>query len=762
MMVSGGESGTSTMEPETADFAEFSPFPSIPMAAHEADPVASGSPMAYVSPFRMAEFYAPEKVATNEANELLAELEDDEFDELLGELVDEAARLEMRADSEYGSVAPGAQAWIERLATLAEEAVDSMQAELGGRDLTAMSEQELEATLEAMSVAPVSGMSELEEQFLGGLIRKGRKLAQGAVKLAKKGIALAGKLLPIDAILGRLRSVVRPLLQRVLNVAIGKLPTAVQPLARSLAAKLGIQLESEDVVAHESGAALAEHFDVQLTGLMFAEDDFAAEQLIAEATDEVATTDTTNAPANELAEARARLADRFVTAQPGTDPTAEIQQFIPAVMAMMPALKLVVRTLGRDRIVRTLAGFIAPLVATQIGQEAAQRIARPLADVGLRQIGLEVGPADEPRLAGEALASMVEDTVTAALHLPAEALGDELRLAAGVQQAFAESAGRHLPAELIRTDLPEREVDGARGVWVMLPRHLAPRYRYKKYSQIFVLPVSRQLADAVPWSDGGSLQSHLEDEGVTTWPVTAEVHLYETLPGSQVGHLVDDESGGGAGGGVGGGAGVGSGEARDFQPLTEQMAGLLLNEPRLGRGSGPLAQSVGRSGARPGGRARYFRIDVPGMRRRRSGRPRRRTTIRLRLGASPSLRIAFRLSEREGHDLAGRLERNDLAGVLAWITARTGRLTTRTAQVLVNALRRSPQLPYTAERAPQLAAQIIEALAAATSAELAQTPNRLAPAVRDAANGLTITYTVALTDQKPEAMTDVKPGWIRL
>jgi hypothetical protein len=750
MMVSGGEAQTSTMEPgETLGFAEFSPFPSIPSATFEDGPVVSELPTAHASPFRMAEFDAPENVAVSEANELLAELEDDEFDELLGELVDEAARLEMRADSEYGSVTPGAEAWLERLATLAEGAVDSMRADLGQRDLTSMSAQELESTLEAMSVAHVSGMSELEEQFLGGLIRKGRKLAQSAVKLAKKGVALAGKLLPIDAILGRLRAVVRPLLQRVLNSAIGKLPTAVQPLARSLADKLGVQLESEDFVEGERSTAPAGHFDMQLAGLMFAEDDFAAEQLIAEAADEVELGEGATDPAAGLAEARARLADQLVSAQPGTDPTAEIQQFIPAVMAMMPALKLVVRAVGRDRIVRTLAGFIAPLVATQIGPDAAKRIARPLADVGLRQIGLEVNSADEAQLAGEALASTVEDTVTAALQLPTEALTDELRLAAGVQHAFAKSAGRHLPAELIRADLPEREVDGARGVWVMLPRHHAPRFRYKKYSQVFVLPISRQLADAVPWTDGGSMQTHLEDEGITSWPVTAEVHLYEMLPGSQVGHIVDDEVGDEAGG---------RDVPGDFQPLTEQMAGLLLSEPRLGRGSGAQAQSV----AQAAGRARYFRVNVPGMRRRRSGRPRRRATIRLRHGATPALRVAFRLSEREGHELAGRLERNDLAGALTWITARTGRLKTRTEKVLVHGLRRSQRLPYTAERVPQLATEIIAAVAAATSSELAHTPNRLGPAVRNAANGLTITFTVALTDQKPEASADVKPGWIPL
>ena len=76
------------------------------------------------------------------------------------------------------------------------------------------------------------------EQFLGRLVKKAKGLVKGAVNLAKKGMKAVGKLLPIGKVFDALRKLVQPLLKKVLKMAIGKLPVAVQPAAKTLAAKL--------------------------------------------------------------------------------------------------------------------------------------------------------------------------------------------------------------------------------------------------------------------------------------------------------------------------------------------------------------------------------------------------------------------------------------------------------------------------------------------------------------------------------------------
>jgi hypothetical protein len=734
----------SMTDTEFESFGQFSPFPAMTETTSESERSESErsesesaltvASFGYESPFRgTAEQYSSADAGTMMLESFLGELADEDFDRTLDELADHAAMLEARAD-ERGGVSSGARAWLERLAGEAERSVDSMAAQLATMDLAAMSESEVDRLFEGFHGESTPGVHELEEQFVSGIIRKGRAIVNAASKAIKRGIAFAGRFLPINAVFGHLRSMVRHVIARVLKRAMGQLPTAVQPLARSLAAKLGIQLESND------GEALGEAFDVQLTALTFAEDTFEAEHMLDEAMAEAE--DESGDAAAELGDARQRLVEQFVTATPGTNPVAEIEQFVPAVMAAMPLVRVAVKTLGRDRIVRALARLIAPLVATQIGSEAAQRIARPLANVGLRQLGLEVPADGETTIAGEALATTVEETVTAALSMPAEAMADELQLASTVQTAFADAAGRHLPPTLIRGDLAEREVDGANGVWVLMPRHHAPRYRYKKYSQVFAVPISRQVADSVPWRDGGTLQTHLEDEGVSSWPVQAEVHLYETLPGGQLGHLAADETA------------EAPNDTSEVQPLTEQIAGLLLREPRLG-----AIRTAGTAAATAAGRARYFRVAVPGMRGRRRGRPRRRATIRLSLGAQPTMRVAFRLSEREGQEIAARLERKDLAGALAWFTRRTGRFGPRVTDVLHRGQRRSREFPVSPDRIPSTATAVVAALAAAMSAELATSPSRLAAAVREPADGVTVVFTVPLAASPPAATTTVAAGW---
>ena len=66
-----------------------------------------------------------------------------------------------------------------------------------------------------------SGLELAFTQFLGGLIKKVKKAVKNGVELAKKGLGAVTKL-DLSAILRRLKGLVRPLLERVLKMGIGK------------------------------------------------------------------------------------------------------------------------------------------------------------------------------------------------------------------------------------------------------------------------------------------------------------------------------------------------------------------------------------------------------------------------------------------------------------------------------------------------------------------------------------------------------------
>ena len=145
----------------------------------------------------------------------------------------------------------------------------------------------------------------------------------------------------------------------------------------------------------------------------------------------------------------------------------------------------------------------------------------------------------------------------------------------------------------------------------------------------------------MPWSDGGTLEQYLIDLGVRRWPVTAELDLYETMPGTSLGHFTRDET-------------LPAGEVPSFgeyQLLTPEVAGFLLGEP--GSDAASRVAVPGRIMTAHGAGQRYFRVRVappPGATVRR---PRRRVSVRWEPGRR-RMRIALRLSERRARTLQAR------------------------------------------------------------------------------------------------------------
>jgi len=736
----------------------------------------------------------------DESADFLETIHDEDFDDALEQLLNEGA-AHVLADAQQWAAPPSeteareaVEQWIAPLVAEWGRAVDGLGAGLENADLHGIAEQELDELLDSLE-SPAGFDSEVFDNFLGKLVRKAKSFikqkVQQAVKFVKNpvkgvldaaksglqtiksGVQAIGKHL-VGPLLAKLKNVGLKLLKgvvaKLMNPLSRILPASVRPLLPIVMKKLGIgeaaDDESDEATSDEMGVAgeMAHEFDNQLLSLYLASDsEDAADEEFDESYDQEQGPDVVA----ELDDARARLATQLSEHTSSEPPVAEIEQFIPAVLAIRPLLKLGLTVTGaREKLINFLATPLAKLIKDMIGpeasntiaraagQEPSRMIARAAVNVGFTALGLESPPGQDESVAGEALASAIENTILqVADELDETAVTDPLQVSAAVQQAFAESAAAYLPDRLLRADLPERETAEEGGFWVMMPRSNRPRYRFRKYTRVFAVPIPRQVARSVRWSDGGTLESYLLDRGVQEWPVQAEIDLYETMPGTLPGHFTQDET-------------VPADERPtedEYQPLTARTAGVLLGEPALGRGRRP---GVRAGSYRPVPRQRYYRVRVGRLPARRGRRPRRLVSVHWDPKAT-RMRIAIRLSERRARALQARLQRaapsgqRDLPGVLNTLRQiALPRLPHRIARRLVNS-----SVVKDATVAAQLGASMAAATGTALATFLTKSGAQLASAVADPADGVTITVTFegvgSSPSQVPAPSVAVAPGMVR-
>jgi hypothetical protein len=651
---------------------------------------------------------------------LVDELADEAFDEALDGLVDEAAGRYLRARSRSstgpdtaGLAAQDVEAWLAERAEVVDRALARLEAEYADRQ---MSEAEAEALADSMGAgteAEGDGPAAATEQFIGGLVRKAAKAASS---VAKAGISALGTLLP-GRIFGLLRRLARPLLKRVLDKALGRLPAPLQGPARMLAAKLGLG-EDETIEA-----SLGETFDQELAQLLLAPTEGQVEELLTEL--EVEASAPASDPLSRLDGARATLTEQLATADPQRPPTEQLEQFIPAVMAAMPLIRAGLKIVGRERVVRFLAGYLARLIQPHIGPVAAKALAPRIADTGLRLLSLEAEAPD--RLGAEALVDALEETVRSVLELPAESLADPVRLESAADIALAEAAARLLPASALRPDLETFESTDREATWVLMPRRTPGCRRYRAYGRVFDVTITRPQARAIVLNGEDTLEERLHDAGLERWPLAGEVHLYETMPGTQPGHLsaFEDEST--------------TWDAGELEELTPEAASLLLGQPGLGRRHPAPARRWA-----PG--RRYFRLVVPGrvLRRRRP-----RLVMRLDArAAQPTIRLHLRLGDRSSGVLAGHLTRQAFPDAVGAVAQLVGPVVRRhLANRLLVRLRRGLGVAVTPARAESLANHLVEGMLRVLSAQLPGSAAAVLAAIKDPAPGITLTFVSTFADR---------------
>ncbi|MBC8019043.1 MAG: hypothetical protein H7X83_11065 [Verrucomicrobia bacterium] len=619
-----------------------------------------------------------------EAEEYVAflnELYDEELDEGLSTLVDEATAI-YETHFTFEQEDPQTSGYqAERLLTQhfaplvaeAETMFGALARELGQRDLNTLSEDEIGTIVDRYQ--PSVELQPNFEEFLGKLKKAFKKVANKAVDLAKKGISAAAKL-GLGPILEKLKALVKPLLKRVILTAIGKLPAQLQPLARKLAERIPFLKELDEsyetapqaAVAGESSGIQYE-FNQQVATLLFAPTEVEQDLEVARVLTEQQVPDIY--PLAELDRSRDQFVENLRRLKQGEDPTPHVENFVPAIL---PALKIGIRLVGRKRVVGFLAGFLGKLIQKFIGPQYAPALSQAIVDAGLRLINLEATTEDESRAAASAVAATVEETVRRVASAPDYVLDNSELLEGFALEAFEQAAAANLPPVLPeetyrkRPDLAEGRK--LRGTWIMMPR--GRRKRFKKFSRRIPIRIAPHKVASLETFEGIPLEEFLEEQlGLAPGEeVEAFVHLYEAIPGTRLSDIVrqeapipklDNSNGQG-----------------QLHPFTREAATLLLGEPELGRdadprsGSDPHAPAVGQ---------RLYYLEIPGKRPLMipgsDGRTAARRSTKLRLVLDfpkNEIRVRLFLSEIRAQEIAVKLRQHAHIGTVA---ARLGRILER-------------------------------------------------------------------------------------
>jgi hypothetical protein len=538
----------------------------------------------------------------------------------------------------------------------AETMIDNVAEALTSADPASMSEAELDELFERFTPRG-TGLEPYFEDFLGGLGNKLKKFATKALDVAKKGLTLIPGL---GALLGRLKALIKPLLDRVLKIAIDRLPAALRPVARTLAKRLlgETQMEGEETEdfaatpATPDVSAVQQQFDLEMASLLFAEDT-EHEAIVTEAMFEDERTD--EAPIAELHEARARFVDEL---ERGVDPQEALENFLPAIL---PIARTAITLVGRQRVVKFLAGYLAKFISKYVPAEAANQLSQAIVDTGLRMLTLEAPSATEvQQLAPEAVAAAVEDTVRRVAELDETTFEHPALLEAAVTQAFHEAAAENFPPQLLIPELHEAAT--ARGTWVSMPLGKRRKY-YKKYTHVFDVQITPQIADSLKTFGGATIAAFLKDRLRVTAPVQARVHLYQATVGTSFGRIARLETGV---------PGLGAAARRAsvlFHPLGVQAAGILLREPKLGRDvPGRLVSS--RRRIAPG--QRFYYLEIAGARpvaavagERATAAAGRSSEVNVTLDfPKDEFRVFAYLSEADAQDVASKLRKREMTAVL--------------------------------------------------------------------------------------------------
>ena len=551
------------------------------------------------NPFKST-FEPPDSVSNatphNEAyTELLAELNDPEFETTLYNLAAEAedtysSKISNETAMGNSFVPYAAQQinqYMDPLAMESERMIDRVREHFSGNDLADQNEASVEQFFNQL-LAENREFSPAQEQFFGSLFKKVKSVVKSEINLAKKGISAVGKLLPINVILGKLKKLIRPLLERVLKFAINKLPKNFRPYAQTLAKKM-LNLETSSVNQTDRNysptsadlESIQYELDNNIANLVFSSDENESENYIQdyltspETYERQLSYETGGLDIPDIESARQKFVNDLKNLNEGESPLPAIDNFLPAViLAAQPIIKMAISIIGRPKVINFLAGLLAKLVERYIPKNIAKPLAAKIIDVGMSAIGFETYEASRNDLAYEAIANTIEETINNMGPMNEALLDDQENLTSLALESFEDAAADNFPSSYIKEEARKTKQPG---LWVLKPRK-GPRHYYKKFTHVFSVNIEPGTAKSITSFKGVPLANFLRDKlGLdASKPIQARVHLYEAIHGTLLSRISRSENISGLG------------KAQPFgwvqlHPLTVQAASLLLSEPRLGK-----------------------------------------------------------------------------------------------------------------------------------------------------------------------------------
>lgn len=622
----------------------------------------------------------------DEYMELLSELEDSEFHESLYEVATEmedswGSKIsnEMAMGTQFVPYAlKQGRAYYAPMLRESDRLLDAVAEHFSGNDLAEHGEVDVELFFETLELNN-EGLSPIQEQFLGGLVKKVKSVVKKGVDLAKKGIRFAGKFLPMNLILGKLKRLIRPLLEKVLKSLIGKLPSSFRPHARSLAKKF-LKLENADDSTAELGdfEGLQLEFDTTVSQLLFTSEEQESEIQLEDYENSFENLERSEGYEGEMSNTYSLEAakDTFLNDLKNLgedeDPTPVIERFLPvAIMALKPVIKLAIATIGRKKIINFLAGLLSGLIKKYVPSNVSRPLAARIIDLGLRAIGFETAEADNSDLAYEALANTIDETITDLNSMDSQLIGDQEELAMHLYESFEKAAANNFPPNYIRPNLRATNVDA---LWISMPRK-NPIKVYKKFTNIFDVTIDQKLAKGIKIFRSVPLANFLRDKyGLeVNNGIKAKVHIYELGRGGRLSMISKFENLPGLSPRI-------PKAWVQLLPLTKEVSQLLLKENNLGTRFSKKSLTS-RYHAKPG--QRFYYLDIEGARLRlpqnkskniKSMNPgpkqieSRSADVQAVLNFNKSqIKINYFFSEEDAKDLAGKITKNDVLGTATTI-----------------------------------------------------------------------------------------------
>lgn len=608
--------------------------------------------------------------------EMLAELHDAEFSESLHAIANEIEETILSkfdnstlTNDQYSRyVKERTQSYLAPLYNEVDSMIDRVNSFLTENEN--VSDPGIDQFMDELHFDHNGELTPAQEQFFGKVLSKVKKVAS-------KVKSVAEKFSPIHIALNKIKGLIRPLLTKVLNSLIGKIPKDLQPIAQTLAKKfLSHETRIEDPELAQDGEMLAgadfdgiqREFDLHISNLVFETNEFESAELINSYLyeNEVEKSSSTELSLND---ARQQFIQRL---KDGEDVAPAMEQFVPAVMG---AVKIAISIIGRKRVVDFLAGLLAKLVQKWVPPQTAKPLATSIVDLGLKSMSFEDVERDQEDLAYEAIANTVEEVVRTLSVEPelnsVNGLHDHEaidRVTEHALPAFNKAAANNFPGHYLKRGVQtSRDPD----VWVLMPRRRKDKL-YKKYTKVFQATLTPPIASSLKTFGDITLAQFLKDTlGLnSTQAVEVRVHIYEAIPGTWLSKISMYERA----------PGLGSADKSAWvkiHPLTVAAATALLNEPGLGKDFG---NSLMASHDKVAVGQRFYYLEVAGApvrrpriisRTHRHKRGQNGIQITARTSdiqavlnfVRSEINVNYFFSEADANNIVEKLTKNDVIGV---------------------------------------------------------------------------------------------------